>query len=290
MGDCTHYGFMDITQQKTFLTGGLLIMETFGKGKLIVIEGLDGTGKATQTQMAIDYLVKERGMVYGEDVIHTDFPRYGKPSSNMVEHYLSGKFGNNPDAINPYTVSSFYAIDRAISYNTEKWGEVYRNGGIVILDRYVTANIIYQGAKLLKDNQYNGLIFRNDLKEFIEWLTKYEYTYNQIPCPDAVLFLMMNKTSNEKLLTDRGETAIDGDIHEKNTTYLDKCRLTLDQYKNILEHDYILGNQSRNFFINTNDDNLNVKSKEDIHSEIVKCMSSIIDPEPIIEISEPVRR
>lgn len=250
------------------------------QGKLIVIEGLDGTGKATQTKMLVDYLVNEKGMEYGKDVIYVDFPRYDRPSSDMVKHYLSGKFGANPDAINAYTASSFYSIDRAISFNTEKWGEVYRNGGLVILDRYTTANVIYQGAKMLNENMLPGIIFENILKDFVKWLNTYEYAYNGIPCPTAVIFLMMNKKNNMDLLHSREDTAVDGDIHEASDTYQDRCRMTLEQYKHIVEHDHLIGGQSKNVFINTNDEDTGeLMSREMIHEKVKFAVDQILAPE-----------
>lgn len=255
------------------------------KGKLIVLEGLDGTGKATQTKMLMDYLVNVKGLEYGKDVIDVDFPRYKKPSATMVEHYLSGKFGNDPDTINPYVASSFYTIDRAISYNTEEWGEVYRNGGLVIADRYTISNIIHQGAKIVQ-NGLGGLADDDDIDydstliEFIRWLTRYEYNYSNIPCPTAVIVLTMDKKCNEKLIRDRKDNAVEGDIHESNIEYLDRCRFVLDKYKNLTDYSFMMGSiHSKNFFVTTNDENGDLYSREKIAEDIRKIVDSVIEME-----------
>ena len=106
-------------------------------GKLIVIEGLDGSGKATQTQKLYDVLKSK-----GENVIKVSFPDYDSDSSALVKMYLRGEFGTDPDAVNPYAASSFYAVDRFASY-AKNWREFYLNGGIVIADRYTTSNAIH---------------------------------------------------------------------------------------------------------------------------------------------------
>lgn len=255
------------------------------KGKLIVLEGLDGTGKGTQTKMLIDYLVNVKGMVYGKDVIDVDFPRYKNPSCSMVEHYLSGNLGKDPDAINPYVASSFYAIDRAVSFTSEKWGEIYRNGGLVIADRYTISNVIHQGAKVIKDNPDSNtdrITYRNDMEliDFIRWLTEYEYKYNKIPCPDAIIVLMMDKECNVKLLQSREDHAVDGDIHEANMEYMDRCRTMLNKYRGIVTNvGHLVGYNPIHFFIDTNDMDGNIYDRDKISKDVIDAVESIISPE-----------
>ena len=118
------------------------------QGKLIVVDGLDATGKQTQVSLIKEALL-ERGFSEDVDFSVVSFPRYNHESAHMVESYLHGKFGDNAMNINPYLASMFYTIDRAISFQTEKWGEVYRNGGLIIADRYFTSNFIHQGSKVI---------------------------------------------------------------------------------------------------------------------------------------------
>ena len=112
------------------------------KGRLLVIEGLDGSGKATQAKLLASHLAES-----GCKVMEITFPDYESDSSALVKMYLSGRFGEKPDDVNPYAASSFYAVDRYASYKT-KWGSFYEAGGIVIADRYTTSNAVHQCSKL----------------------------------------------------------------------------------------------------------------------------------------------
>ena len=114
-------------------------------GKLIVIEGLDGSGKATQTKMLCDRLEKE-----GKKFLKVSFPDYRSDSSALVRMYLSGRFGEHPDDVNAYAASSFYAVDRYASFK-ENWGKRYNDGRLIIADRYATSNGIHQCSKLPED-------------------------------------------------------------------------------------------------------------------------------------------
>ena len=140
------------------------------KGKLIVIEGLDGSGKATQAKLLASHLAES-----GRRVMEITFPDYESDSSALVKMYLSGQFGSRPDDVNPYAASSFYAVDRYASYKT-KWGSFYEAGGIVIADRYTTSNAVHQCSKLPPD-QWDG---------FLRWAFEYEYQLLGLPAPDAV--------------------------------------------------------------------------------------------------------
>jgi len=140
------------------------------KGKLLVLEGLDGSGKATQAKLLAAHLAGS-----GRRVMEVTFPDYESDSSALVKMYLSGQFGSRPDDVNPYAASSFYAVDRYASYKT-KWGSFYEAGGIVIADRYTTSNAVHQCSKLPPD-QWDG---------FLRWAFEYEYQLLGLPAPDAV--------------------------------------------------------------------------------------------------------
>ena len=140
------------------------------KGRLLVIEGLDGSGKATQAKLLASYLAES-----GCKVMEITFPDYESDSSALVKMYLSGQFGDKPDDVNPYAASSFYAVDRYASYKT-KWGSFYEAGGIVIADRYTTSNAVHQCSKLPPE-QWD---------DFLRWAFDYEYRLLGLPAPDAV--------------------------------------------------------------------------------------------------------
>ena len=129
------------------------------KGKLIVLEGLDGSGKATQAQLLHEALCAQ-----GLAVRKVTFPDYQHPSSTLVKQYLAGEFGSRPEDVNAYAASCFYSVDRYASYKTQ-WGAFYQAGGIVVADRYTTSNAVHQCAKLPKQ-QWD---------EYLAWLFDFEY-------------------------------------------------------------------------------------------------------------------
>ena len=178
------------------------------KGKLIIIEsGSDASGKATQSNRLYERLINE-----GKQCMKITFPDYNSDSSALVKMYLNGDFGKDPNDVNPYVSSTFYAIDRYASYKT-KWGEFYNNGGIIISDRYTTSNMVHQAAKI-----------NNDEKEkFLDWLYDLEFNIYGIPKPDEIIFLDVDPEVSQELMKDRknkftGEEA--KDIHESNKEYL----------------------------------------------------------------------
>lgn len=181
------------------------------KGKLIIIEsGSDGSGKATQTEKLYERLSSE-----GYRVKKVTFPNYESESSSLVKMYLRGDFGKNPEDVDPYVASTFFAADRYASYKTD-WGAFYEDGGIVISDRYTTSNMVHQGAKM-ED--------RDQLENYLNWLYDLEYNTYKIPEPDAVFFLDVDPKISQKLISDR-KNKIDGtsqkDIHESDSEYLMK--------------------------------------------------------------------
>ena len=186
------------------------------KGKLIVIEGTDASGKKTQSQL----LHRALSLVYDSALV--SFPMYGRYSATLVEAYLGGKFGSDPEKVNPYAASILYSVDRFASYkdrtDCDTWGECYDRGGIVVADRYTTANVVHQMEKLMRLGQ--------DPRAYIDWLYNLEYNIMDIPRPDMVIYLHMPRSAADKLLTQRAvaDTSHKADIHEKDTAYLDRCR------------------------------------------------------------------
>lgn len=180
------------------------------KGKLIVIEGLDGSGKATQSKLLAEAL-RQQGM----QVRQISFPNYESDSSALVRMYLKGEFGADPSAVNAYAASTFYAVDRYAGYKAD-WGQFYEEGGILIADRYTTSNAVHQCSKLPED-QWDG---------YLNWLFDFEYKYMGIPTPDSVIYLKVDPEVSQKLMTGRyqGDES-KKDIHESNLEYLRRSRL-----------------------------------------------------------------
>ena len=178
-------------------------------GKLIVIEGLDGSGKSTQLDLLLERL-KDLNI----DCRSVSFPDYESDSSALVRMYLAGKFGKKPDDVNPFAASVFYTVDRYSSYK-QTWGEYYDAGGVFIAGRYTTSNAVHQTSKLDK----------SEWESFLDWLYDFEYEKVKIPKPDKVIFLDMPVEVSQKLLSGRykGDES-KKDIHESDVNYLDNCR------------------------------------------------------------------
>lgn len=179
------------------------------KGKLIVFEGTDGSGKATQARLLCRRL--EEGRIPFREI---DFPRYGKPSAAMVEEYLQGRLGKKPGDVNAYAASMFYAMDRFASYKQD-WGDFYEAGGLVVADRYTTSNAVHQGSKLPADQR----------EEYLDWLFGLEYQRLGLPAPDLVLYLDMPTEITEQMMRRReAASGTHADIHEQDAAYLKRCR------------------------------------------------------------------
>lgn len=178
-------------------------------GKLIVIEGLDGSGKSTQLDLLPKNLLKN-----GIESKTVSFPDYDSDSSALVKMYLGGEFGKKPSDVNAYAASLFYAVDRFASYK-KTWGQYYNKNGVIISGRYTTSNAVHQTSKMPEA----------DWQGFLDWLYDLEYNKVGIPKPDKVIFLDMPVEVSQKLLLGRykGDEA-KKDIHESDTAYLEKCR------------------------------------------------------------------
>ena len=180
-------------------------------GKLIVLEGTDGTGKSTQFDLLLKRLERE-----GTALRHVRFPRYDQPSSALIRMYLNGAFGSDPDAVNAYAASTFYAVDRYASY-VQDWGADYRAGNLILCDRYTTSNAVHQGGKVPPQER----------EAFFRWLYDLEYDRMGLPKPDLVVLLDMPADLSQRLLRRReADTRTSADIHEQDAAYLARCRET----------------------------------------------------------------
>ncbi len=181
----------------------------FMSGKLIVFEGTDGSGKATQTRMLCQEL-ERRGISYRK----LEFPRYEEASSALIRLYLSGAFGSKPEDVNAYAAATFYAVDRYASYRQD-WGEFYEKGGLLVADRYTTSNAVHQTSKLPAEER----------DKFLDWLFDFEYRLLGLPAPTRVLYLDLPTDLSEQMMRRREqETGTRADIHEQDTEYLRHCR------------------------------------------------------------------
>ena len=178
-------------------------------GKLIVFEGTDGSGKSTQFELLAKRLEAEQ---IGFQRLR--FPQYEEPSSALIRMYLSGAFGDDPEAVNAYAASTFYAVDRYASYQCV-WKDYYQGGGLVVSDRYTTSNAVHQGSKVPEGER----------AEFFRWLYDLEYDRMGLPRPDLVVLLDMPVELSEQLMRKREQsTGTHADIHERDEDYLKKCR------------------------------------------------------------------
>lgn len=178
-------------------------------GKLIVIEGTDGSGKSTQFRLLTDRLEAEQ--VKFQKLV---FPQYSEPSSALIRMYLGGEFGKSPSDVNAYAASAFYSVDRYASYR-KVWGKWYEEGGLVVSDRYTTSNAVHQASKEPEDKR----------EDFLNWLYDFEYDKLGLPRPDLVIYLDVPTDFTEKMLRHReSETNTQADIHEQDMQYLATCR------------------------------------------------------------------
>ena len=178
------------------------------QGKLIVMEGIDGSGKSTQYQKLCEKLTE-----LGVDYRCVRFPRYQEESSALIRAYLGGEFGSKPGDVNAYAASTFYAVDRFASFKTD-WGEYYKNGGLVLCDRYTTSNACHQGSKVAEEER----------QAYLDWLYHFEFEQMGLPKPDLVLYLDIDiEVSRRQMQQRQNDTNTKADIHEKDFAYLSAC-------------------------------------------------------------------
>ena len=179
-------------------------------GKLFVIDGTDGSGKQTQLAKLKEHLEKD-----GIDFKTVSFPNYDSPSASLVKMYLSGEFGDDPKLVSPYIASTFYAADRYATYKKEL-EKYYEQDGIILADRYTTANMVHQAGKI-EDEQ--------EREKFINWLFDLEFNLYGIPKPTKVFFLNMPTEKAQELTKNRENKfshTQEKDIHEKNAKHLEE--------------------------------------------------------------------
>ena len=180
-------------------------------GKLIVIEGTDGSGKSTQFKLLCQRMEAE-GHAFQKLV----FPQYSEPSSALIRMYLGGEFGTKPSDVNAYAASAFYAVDRYASFK-KVWGDWYDQGGLILSDRYTTSNAVHQASKEPVEKQ----------EAFLKWLYDFEYTKLGMPAPDLVIYLDVPTDFTEAMMRKReSDTNTHAYIHEQDLQYLATCRRT----------------------------------------------------------------
>lgn len=223
-------------------------------GKLIIFEGLDGSGKGTQTELTCQSLRQK-----GYDPLKITFPDYESESSALVKMYLSGQFGQKPDDVNAYAASTFYAVDRYASYKTN-WGAAYRSNSLIISDRYTTSNAVHQCSKL-PPMHWDG---------FLEWLFDFEYKKLGLPAPDAVIYLAVDPDVSQRLIAERyngDQTKMD--IQEKDTEYLARSRAAAEYCARKL-------GWKRIECTTVADGVKTIRSVEDIHAEVLAYLESLV--------------
>lgn len=177
-------------------------------GILLVLDGLDGSGKSTQATLLQQRLTES----FGKTRL-ISYPDYEKPSSTLVRMYLNGELAANASEVNAYAASSFYAVDRYASYRQD-WKDAYEAGEIILASRYVSSNAIHQMGKL-PQTEWEG---------FLDWLSDYEYDKLGLPRPDGIFFLDMPRTVADRLILSRyGGDEGKKDLHERDRTYLSRC-------------------------------------------------------------------
>ena len=223
-------------------------------GKLIAIDGVDASGKQTHTELLYNRLKND-----GYNVKKLSFPAYERESSVLVKMYLSGEFGANPEDVNAYAASSFFAADRFASYRCDWINDYEKENCIIIADRYVSSNMIHQASKIDDEEEKN---------KFLKWLFDFEFNIYQIPKPDITLFLDMPVEYAKQLMAERenkfDQTSVK-DIHERNDKYLEKS------YKNacdicrkyLWEHISCVSNGK-------------IRTVEDINDELYRIVKSIL--------------
>ena len=214
-------------------------------GKLFVIEGTDGSGKQTQFNLLKEHLTKE-----GIEYKTVSFPNYDSSSSALVKMYLSGEFGENAKEISPYIASTFYAVDRYATFQKDL-KEYYENGGIILADRYTTANMIHQAGKISD---------KDERKKYLEWLFDFEFNLYKLPIPNKVFFLNMPTEKVCELIKNRENKfshTSKKDIHERDTKHLQ------DSYNAACE---VAKEYNWNEIKCVKDDK--IRTREDIHKEI----------------------
>ena len=214
-------------------------------GKLFVIDGTDGSGKQTQFDLLKKHLTED-----GIEYRTVSFPNYDSPSSSLVKMYLSGEFGENAKDVSPYIASTFYAADRYATFKKDL-KEYYENGGIILADRYTTANMVHQAGKITDENER---------EKYLNWLFDLEFNIYGLPIPTEVFFLNMPPKKVEELIKNRENKFTHNDkkdIHERDSKHLE------DSYNAACS---LVGKYNWNEIKCVK--NEEIRTREDIHNEI----------------------
>jgi len=218
------------------------------RGKFIVIEGTDGSGKTTQFKKLVSRLKKT-----GLKIATFDFPQYDKPSSYFVREYLNGNYGTWRE-VGPYRASVFYALDRfSAGRQISDW---LNEGKIVLSNRYVASNMGHQGAKIKN---------KKERKNFFKWLYELEYGIMSIPKPDLNIVLHMPAEVAQKLVDKKGAREYVGgikrDIHEADIQHLRQAEETYSYIVKTFPKDFKVVECMRRGVL---------LSPDDIHKEVWK--------------------
>lgn len=210
------------------------------KGKLIVVDGIDGSGKTTQVNLLAEYLEQQK---IPFEVI--SFPRYeDNLYGKLIRRYLEGEFGSINE-VNPYLVALAYAGDRVLAKpSIEKW---LAEGKVVLANRYVSASKAHMGANLPEEKR----------EEFIKWLDELEYQTNGMPKEDLTILLNVDPLMGQKNITGKHI-----DIHEQNLKHLEEAgKLYLS-----------LAKKETNWYVVDCMKNEEMKTREDMHKEIMQII------------------
>ena len=222
-------------------------------GKLFVIDGTDGSGKQTQLER-LKNKFEENGIAYKL----VSFPNYNSPSSSLVKMYLSGEFGENAKDVSPYIASTFFAADRYATYKKD-YEEYYKNGGIILADRYTTANMVHQAGKISD---------KNEREKFLDWLWDFEFNLYGLPIATEVFFLKMPPNKSLELMKKRENKfthEAQKDIHERDAKHIE------DSYNAACEVA-----KKYNWYTVECVKNNEIRSIEDIHKEIYEEINKIL--------------
>lgn len=219
--------------------------------KLIIMEGLDGSGKSTQTQLLQNYF-ENKGIEYKK----IKLPDYDSPSSTLVKMYLGGEFGKKASDVNAYAAGAFYAVDRYASFK-QNWKTDYENNVLILADRYATSNSIYQMEKIASDKW----------DDYLNWSADFEYNKLGIPRPDCVIFLDMPVEISQRLMTGRynGDEG-KKDVHEADVEFLQKCRKSA-----------LYAAKKQNWNVVPCSDGNEPLSIEEIHNNVVKIIEKELE-------------
>jgi dTMP kinase len=223
-------------------------------GSLFVIDGTDGSGKQTQFEKLEESLSKD-----GIEYKTVSFPNYDSPSSSLVKMYLSGEFGENAKDVSPYIASTFYAVDRYATFKKDL-EEYYNNGGIILADRYTTANMVHQAGKISN---------KQEREKFISWLFDLEFNIYGLPKPSKVFFLNMPPEKTIELMKNRknkfSHTEVK-DIHERDKSHL------IDSYNAACD----VAKEYGWYEVKCTQDG-NIRTREDIHEEIYREVKKVLN-------------